>query len=105
MLFTGILATDFSWQIAEEHEVIQSATSLKLCCITIKCIALVPAIYLRKAGPTLKITILSQLSSVGRTTSSFLVPTEIPGLAVYVDFGPQCIQASVEGSAGGVSEV
>ncbi|HEY4681688.1 MAG TPA: hypothetical protein VIH17_00385, partial [Candidatus Acidoferrales bacterium] len=73
--------------------------------LTIKSTAPVPAVYLRKAGLTLKIKNLLQLSSVGWTTSSLLVPTNIPELAVYPDISPQYIQVSVEGSAEGVSEV
>ena len=72
---------------------------------TIRSTAPVLAVYLREAGLTLKIKNLLQLSSVGWTTSSLHVPTNIADLAVYPDIGPQCIQASVEGLAKGVSEV
>jgi len=72
--------------------------------LTTKSTAPVPAVYLREGGLTLKIKKLLQLSSVGWTTSSRLVPTNIAELAAYPDVSPQHTQGSVEGSAEGVSE-
>jgi hypothetical protein len=69
--------------------------------LTIKPTVPIPAVYLREAGLTIKIKNLPQLSSVGWTTSSLHVPTNIAELAVYPDTRPECIQIPVEGSAGG----